>query len=351
MMISYKTAFVLVILLASSHALNSTYSVEFIGWFSKGSRVQAVPPSGEKLSAVIRIIASSTLTGEVVASILAEDSNCTTHVLTSQEYNLDLVPGQDVMIILDLVINPSLLASSVAIFMRLEGAAVWEMPSTYPPRLWLQTLTAIVCTTQTFPYNPPKCIIATTAFGSEVSPAVQFLRDFRDRLVLSTKAGSAFMTVFNAWYYSFSPPVAEFIAYNDLLRAAVRIILYPLLGVLDISTLAYSIFSYSPEFAVSVAGLVASSMVGLVYLITPTLIVVKTIVKRRRIRIATVAKYSFILLAVALAILAIGEITESFSLLAIGSTACVLDCTIMVPTITVLTFAHKGRRRQSPKNS
>ena len=34
------------------------------------------------------------------------------------------------------------------------------------------------------------CLIATAAFGSELSPQVQFLRNFRDNRILSTVSGS-----------------------------------------------------------------------------------------------------------------------------------------------------------------
>jgi hypothetical protein len=44
------------------------------------------------------------------------------------------------------------------------------------------------------------CIIATVTFGSEATPEVQLLRSFRDHLVLSTHAGSAFMNAFNLLY-------------------------------------------------------------------------------------------------------------------------------------------------------
>ena len=37
------------------------------------------------------------------------------------------------------------------------------------------------------------CIIATSTYGSELSPEVQFLREFRDDTVLNTFAGSGFM--------------------------------------------------------------------------------------------------------------------------------------------------------------
>ena len=181
----------------------------------------------------------------------------------------------------------------------------------------------------------PYCIIATVTFGSEASPAVQFLRGFRDNLVLKTTSGSAFMEVFNAWYYSFSPSVAKIIADNDPLRAPVRVFLYPLLGVLGASAFAHSLFSASPEFAVVVAGLVASSLIGLVYMTLPAIIGFSTLT-RRRIRITSLAKGSLMLLAVALAMLAAGELTGSFLLLAVASSAIVLVCFITVPAIVAL---------------
>lgn len=191
------------------------------------------------------------------------------------------------------------------------------------------------------PWTLPKpCIIATVAFGSEVSSAVQFLRNFRDGLVLSTKAGSAFMDVFNAWYYSFSPSVAGFIAGNDPLRAPVRVLLYPLLGILGVSSLAYSLLSGVPEFAIVVAGLAASSLIGLVYLTLPAMFGVRALLKRRRVRLVGVAKGSVALLTIALALLAVGEVTGSFLLLAIGGSATVLTCLIAAPAIFALAMLH-----------
>jgi hypothetical protein len=193
----------------------------------------------------------------------------------------------------------------------------------------------------TAPYSPPKCVIATATFGSEASPAVQFLRGFRDNLVLSTTAGSAFMQVFNAWYYSFSPSVAQFIANNDPIRAPIRVMLYPLLGVLGLSSLVYSLFSGAPEFGVVMAGLVASSLIGLVYLTLPALAGFSTLSRRRKIRATSIAKVSLALLAVALALLAIGEVAGSFLLLAVASSAIVLVCLIAVPSVAALAILRR----------
>jgi len=192
-----------------------------------------------------------------------------------------------------------------------------------------------VSTTFTVPSLRP-CIIATATFGSEASPAVQYLRNFRDGLVLSTRAGSAFMDVFNAWYYSFSPSVANFIAGNDPLRAPIRVMLYPLLGILSISTLAYSMFSWAPELGVVMAGLVASSLIGLVYLTAPALIGMRALLRRRRLNAKTLAKASLASLALALALLTIGEVAGSFLLLAVAGSAVVLICIAAVPTIAAL---------------
>jgi vacuolar-type H+-ATPase subunit I/STV1 len=144
------------------------------------------------------------------------------------------------------------------------------------------------------------------------------------------------MEVFNAWYYSFSPSVASFIANNDPLRAPVRMVLYPLLGVLGISTLTYSMLSASPEFAVVVAGLIASSLIGLVYLTLPVLVGMRRLTKRRGIRISSVAKVSLTSLALALALLAAGEVAGSFLLLAVGGSVLVLTCLISAPIIAAL---------------
>ena len=109
------------------------------------------------------------------------------------------------------------------------------------------------------------CIIATATFGSELTPEVQFLRGFRDNTVYSTYAGSNFMTIFNEFYYSFSPQVAQVIAGNEALRGVMKIVLYPLLGILHLSYNTFTLFGFIPELAIVLAGLVASSLIGLVY--------------------------------------------------------------------------------------
>ena len=73
------------------------------------------------------------------------------------------------------------------------------------------------------------CLIATATFGSEMAPQVQLLREIRDNTVLQTESGSAFMTGFNQFYYSFSPAIADYERENPAFKEAVKIMLTPLL--------------------------------------------------------------------------------------------------------------------------
>ncbi len=82
------------------------------------------------------------------------------------------------------------------------------------------------------------CLIATAAYGTELAPQVQFLREIRDNTVMSTTAGSAFMTGFNSLYYSFSPTIADMERDNPLFQDTVRAIITPMISTLSIMTLA-----------------------------------------------------------------------------------------------------------------
>jgi len=82
--------------------------------------------------------------------------------------------------------------------------------------------------------NGGGCLIATAAYGSEMAPQVQFLRELRDNTVLQTQAGTSFMTGFNQFYYSFSPVVADYERENPVFKEVVKLTLTPLLTSLTI---------------------------------------------------------------------------------------------------------------------
>ncbi len=84
------------------------------------------------------------------------------------------------------------------------------------------------------------CLVATAAYGSELAPQVQQLREIRDDTLLSTESGTAFMQGFNQAYYSFSPAVADLQRASPEFREAVKLVITPMLSTLSIMTLAES---------------------------------------------------------------------------------------------------------------
>jgi len=86
--------------------------------------------------------------------------------------------------------------------------------------------------------NGGGCLIATAAYGTELAPQVQFLREIRDNTVMSTASGTAFMTGFNQFYYSFSPTIADMERENPMFQEAVRAFITPMVSTLSIMTLA-----------------------------------------------------------------------------------------------------------------
>src|SRR5215208_3429282 len=114
------------------------------------------------------------------------------------------------------------------------------------------------------PSSPSQCLIATAAFGSELSPQVMYLRNFRDHNILSTVSGSAFMDTFNSIYYTFSPQVAEYERGQPWLQGIVKMALYPLFGILMAAEIGYG--TLGGEAGSVLAGVIASSLIGAVYL-------------------------------------------------------------------------------------
>jgi len=125
-----------------------------------------------------------------------------------------------------------------------------------------------------------RCLIATAAFGSELSPQVQLLREFRDGFVMKTFAGSQFMNLFNSFYYSWSPYVAKAEENNQLLRGAIKSMIYPLIYSLEFSRRIVQPLSLNPEAAVLISGIIASVLIGLVY-ISPIAVIISALKLRK----------------------------------------------------------------------
>lgn len=73
------------------------------------------------------------------------------------------------------------------------------------------------------------CFIATAAYGSYLDPHVAALRQFRDAHLLTNAPGKAFVSV----YYALSPPIADFISRHEALRLVTRVILTPVVLVVE----------------------------------------------------------------------------------------------------------------------
>ncbi|SVD33677.1 uncharacterized protein METZ01_LOCUS386531, partial [marine metagenome] len=119
------------------------------------------------------------------------------------------------------------------------------------------------------------CLIATAAFGSEMSPQVQFLREIRDNTVLQTESGTRFMTGFNQFYYSFSPVIADYERENSTFKEAVKITLTPLLT--SLTLLQYADIDSESEMLGYGIGIILLN-IGM-YFVAPAVLIMK--IKKR----------------------------------------------------------------------
>ena len=115
------------------------------------------------------------------------------------------------------------------------------------------------------------CLIATAAFGSELAPQIQFLREIRDNTVLQTESGSAFMSGFNQFYYSFSPTIADYERENPAFKEAVKLTLTPLLT--SLTLLQYADIDSESEMLGYGIGVILLN-IGM-YFVAPAILIMK----------------------------------------------------------------------------
>jgi peptidyl-prolyl cis-trans isomerase B (cyclophilin B) len=119
------------------------------------------------------------------------------------------------------------------------------------------------------------CLIATAAFGSELSSQVQFLREIRDSTVLQTELGTSFMIGFNQFYYSFSPTIADYERENPVFKEVVKLTLTPLLT--SLTLLQYADIDSESEMLGYGIGIILLN-IGM-YFVAPAVLIMK--VKKR----------------------------------------------------------------------
>jgi len=94
-------------------------------------------------------------------------------------------------------------------------------------------LAASPAVTVPYPNLPDKgCFVATAAFGADWAAEVLVLQDFRDRFLLTSSPGRAFVDL----YYRYGPVAANVIEDRDALRWLVRVLLSPLVAIALILT-------------------------------------------------------------------------------------------------------------------
>lgn len=107
------------------------------------------------------------------------------------------------------------------------------------------------------------CPVALVTAGNWLEPYANFLRNFRNNEIQNTTAGRAFMLTFNNWYYFWAPSLSNSAASNPWIFKAVQGGVYPLIGILYASYYSYTLIApLSPEAAAITAGVVASSLIG-----------------------------------------------------------------------------------------
>ena len=140
------------------------------------------------------------------------------------------------------------------------------------------------------------------------------------------------MVVFNAWYYSFSPGVANYVSSHSAERTVMKVVLYPLIGIFYVTSNIYSSTATFPELAVLLSGSIASSLIGVFYLGLP-LSLIRSRVRRLR-RLAAMERYLAFTVLGGITALIIGEALTSSTILMISSATIVLSTLLLAALAT-----------------
>ncbi len=161
--------------------------------------------------------------------------------------------------------------------------------TTYSPTPSTTFATATTTTTVLPSIFGQRCALALATSGTPLEPYANFLRGFRNNQIENTTAGRVFMQTFNGWYYGWVPSVSYAAAGNPWFLDMLRVGVYPLIGILYASYFTYAALSpWSTEAGAIAAGVVAASLIGLVYVAPGAYVSLRLI--RRRMRFFTPKK-------------------------------------------------------------
>ena len=175
----------------------------------------------------------------------------------------------------------------------------------------------------------PQCLIATATYGSQLSPEVELLRGYRD-VAMKSRIGWSFLILFNTWYYSFSPMVANYVNDHAASRPLMQIILYPLIGSLRITFQLDTALAAVPEAATLISGLVASALIGSFYIGVPLGILSRRIRMLRRLS----ARPWTVTLVAGIILLVVAELLTLPALLMLSASVIVLSTLLVAGMLT-----------------
>jgi len=130
------------------------------------------------------------------------------------------------------------------------------------------------------------------------------------------------MIAFNEFYYSFSPAIAQVIEANPAMRWIAKVLLYPLIAILQLTAKTHCLLGFNPEFTVIVSGLVASCLIGVGYL-APLVTLLLISRKRLTLRLRQLKPLALLWL-LSVALMLFGEMLNSPFTMVVSTAAFVL---------------------------
>ncbi len=90
------------------------------------------------------------------------------------------------------------------------------------------------------------CFIATAAYGSSLDPHVNLLRNFKNEYLVPHWMGRKLIKA----YYSISPQIAQWVAQNEIIKSSVRLILWPIIGLVQLINLIGLLATFTLSLAI-----------------------------------------------------------------------------------------------------
>jgi hypothetical protein len=163
---------------------------------------------------------------------------------------------------------------------------------------------------------------------------------------MKTMAGSSFMIAFNTWYYSFSPYVAAHIQGDAAEQTVMKGVLYPAIGILWLSSTTFDMFRSYPEVAALLSGLLASSLIGIVYVGLPAALIRTKVKRLRDSRRQRALKITFVtILCLGLVGLGFGELLIIKPLLILSTVTVILSSLLLTSIVTSNKIANLLQRK------